>query len=184
MEKAMNILCIGDSLTYGYGVRRAETWCALASELTGHNFINKGVNGATTGEMAQQELSGDEVFIMGGLNNLFMGMPVTVPLSDMRRICERALDLGIRPTVGIPMQISTDISEGWCDGPIDMNIVRSCYAEFADALLLQCRMDGIAFMDFRPHLGPGDLSFDGIHLNRQGHLRMAQVVAAHWNAKR
>lgn len=178
----MNILCIGDSLTYGYGVGRAETWCSLASALTGHTFINKGVNGATTGEMAAQELEGDEVFIMGGLNNLFMGMPLTVPLTDIRSICDRALKRGIRPTVGIPMQISADVSEGWCDGPIDMNIVRACYAEFADALLLQCRKDGVTALDLRPHLGPADLSFDGIHLNRQGHVHMAQIMAAHWKA--
>lgn len=100
----MNILCIGDSLTYGYGIRRAETWCALASQLTGHTFINKGVNGATTGEMAEQELGGDELFIMGGLNNLFMGMSAAVPLADIDSICSRACRMGIRPVVGIPMQ--------------------------------------------------------------------------------
>ena len=179
----MNILCIGDSLTYGYGVGRSETWCALASNLTGHEFINRGVNGATTGEMAEQELFGDELFVMGGLNNLFMGMPVTVPLADIHRICRRAADMGIRPTVGIPMQISQEISEAWCEGPIDMDLVRSAYADFARALLLQCLKDGTDFIDFRPVVGPDELSFDGIHLNRRGHERTAQAVAARWNAR-
>ena len=179
----MDILCIGDSLTYGYGVRRAETWCALASALTGHTFINRGVNGATTGEMAEQELSGDALFVMGGLNNLFMGMPVSVPLSDIRGICEKARSRGIPPTVGIPMQISADVSEGWCEGPVDMDIVRASYAEFAEALLRQCEKDGVAAVDFRPHIGPEFLSYDGIHLNRQGHERMAQIMAAHWGRR-
>ena len=34
---------------------------------------------------------------------------------------------------------------------------------------------------------PGDviqLSFDGIHLNRQGHALVAEAVAAHWNTQR
>ncbi len=180
----MTILCIGDSLTYGYGVRRAETWCALASNLTGHEFINRGVNGATTGEMAEQELFGDELFVMGGLNNLFMGMGVAVPLADIRGICRRASDMGIRPTVGIPMQISQEVSEGWCEGPVDMDLVRSAYADFARALLFQCLEDGTDFIDFRPVVGPEHLSFDGIHLNRRGHERMAQAVADHWNARR
>lgn len=178
----MNILCIGDSLTYGYGVGRAETWCSLASQLTGHTFINRGVNGATTGEMAEQELFGDELFIMGGLNNLFMGMSPAVPLADIHEICRRAAGMGIRPTVGIPMPISAEVSEGWCDGPVDMDIVRSLYAEFADELLRQCRKDGIAAIDFRPVIGPEDLAFDGIHLNRNGHRHMAQVMAGHWNS--
>ena len=180
----MTILCIGDSLTYGYGVRRAETWCALASNFTGHEFINRGVNGATTGEMTEQELFGDELFIMGGLNNLFMGMPVAVPLADIRMICKRAVSMGIRVTVGIPMQISGDVSEAWCEGPVDMDLVRSAYADFARALLLQCREDDTDVIDFRPVIGPDLLSFDGIHLNRSGHERMAQAVAAHWNARR
>ncbi|WP_346666183.1 GDSL-type esterase/lipase family protein [uncultured Mailhella sp.] len=180
----MNILCIGDSLTYGYGVGRSETWCALASQLTGHEFINKGVNGATTGEMAEQQLYGDEVLVMGGLNNFFMGMPVSVPLADIRSICERAVNLGIRPVVGIPMQISPNVSEAWCEGPIDMDIVRSAYAEFACALLQQCLNDGTEYIDFRPVIGPEYLSFDGIHLNRCGHEHMANAVAAHWNARR
>ena len=176
----MNILCIGDSLTYGYGVRRAETWCVLASRLTGHSFINKGVNGATTGEMAEQELFGDELFVMGGLNNLFMGMSVAVPLADIRRICQRASGMGIRSTVGIPMQISEQVSEAWCEGPVDMDFVRASYADFADELARRCAEDGIAVIDFRPLIGPEHLSFDGIHLNKSGHERMAQAVAAHW----
>ena len=179
----MNILCLGDSLTYGYGVERAYTWCTLASQLTGHDFINRGINGATTGEIMEQKLFGDELFIMGGLNNLFMGMPVSVPLADIRRVCERALQQNIRPTVGIPMQISQNIAEGWCDGPIDMDIVRASYAEFADKLLCQCKKDHIEAIDFRPDIGPADLSFDGIHLNRQGHRHMANIIAAFWNAR-
>lgn len=179
----MNILCIGDSLTYGYGIRRAETWCALASQRTGHTFINRGVNGATTGEMAEQELGGDELFVMGGLNNLFMGMDVTVPLADIRSICSRASGMGIRPVVGIPMQISDTVSEAWCEGPVDMDFVRAGYAEFADALVRQCRTDGTDFIDFRPVIDAEHLSFDGIHLNKSGHERMAQVVAAYWNAR-
>ena len=180
----MKILCTGDSLTYGYGVGRSETWCTLASNLTGHEFINRGINGATTGEMTEQEIFGDELFVMGGLNNLFMGMPVTVPLADIRSICRRADEMGIRPTVGIPMQISQEVSEAWCEGPVDMDLVRSAYADFARALLLQCREDDTDVIDFRPVIGPDLLSFDGIHLNRSGHERMAQAVAAHWNARR
>ena len=28
------IVCMGDSLTYGYGVRRAATWTALVSRMS------------------------------------------------------------------------------------------------------------------------------------------------------
>lgn len=179
----MKILCIGDSLTYGYGVERTATWCSLASRISGHEFLNHGVNGALTGEMREQEIFGDELFVMGGLNNLFMGMPVAIPLTDIRMICKQACCQHIRPCVGIPMQISPEVSEAWCDGPVDIVNVRTAYAEYAEELLLQCKQDGIRFIDFRPLISPSELSFDGIHLNRQGHLLMAEAIAACWPLK-
>ena len=185
----MDILCLGDSLTYGYGVPREDCWCALASHLTGHSFLNCGVNGATTGEMlerwksslaAQASASKVDVFVMGGLNDLFMGIGPAVPLANILTVCEQARAAGLRPAVGIPMQISPDVDEAWCDGPVDVDYVRSAYANLAEALLAQCRERSIRTIDFRPLIGPAELSFDGIHLNRRGHVRMAEAVAKFW----
>lgn len=208
----MTVLCIGDSLTYGYGVAREDTWCAIAARLCGHEFVNRGVNGATTGEMLEGLLASSALsrssdtgappplrdaddlpsrrgavsalFVMGGLNDLFMGMAPRIPLAHIRAIVEHTRRAGLRPVVGIPSQISADVDEGWCDGPIDMDHVRASYADFAAALRRQCEDDGVAFIDFRSVLGPADLAFDGIHLNRQGHRRMAEAVAAHWEKVR
>ena len=55
----MDILCLGDSLTYGYGVPREESWCALASRLTGHRFLNHGVNGASLSELQELVMDRD-----------------------------------------------------------------------------------------------------------------------------
>ena len=189
----MDILCLGDSLTYGYGVQREECWSYLASRLSGHSFLNRGVNGATTGEMlerwesglaAQASASKADVFVMGGLNDLFMGIGPAVPLANLLAVCEQAIAAGLRPAVGIPMQISPDVDEAWCDGPVDVDYVRSAYAGLAEALLTQCRERGIRTIDFRPLIGPAELSFDGIHLNRRGHVRMAEAVAGCWGTAR
>ena len=45
------IICIGDSLTYGYGVHRAQCWTKLAAEMSGWTIVNRGVCGDTTGGM-------------------------------------------------------------------------------------------------------------------------------------
>ena len=178
----MIITCLGDSLTYGYGVERCHAWCALASQITGHDFVNRGVNGALSDEIAAMPLDGDELFAMGGLNDLFMGRPVRVPLEAMRSLCLRALARGMRPTVGIPMQISPDVDEAWCDGPVDVAKVRAAYAEYAQCLLLQCRAANVRTLDLRSVILPEHLAFDGIHLNREGHRRVAAAVAALWPA--
>jgi lysophospholipase L1-like esterase len=67
---------------------------------------------------------------------------------------------------------------------VDVDYVRSAYANLAEALLAQCRERGIRTIDFRPLIGPAELSFDGIHLNRCGHTRMAEAVAGCWGTKK
>ncbi|MDR3073453.1 MAG: hypothetical protein LBV01_01850, partial [Deltaproteobacteria bacterium] len=44
----MKLVCLGDSLTYGYGVRRALVWTTLAAKDSGAEIVNRGVNGLLT----------------------------------------------------------------------------------------------------------------------------------------
>ena len=178
----MKILCLGDSLTYGYGVPRDDTWCTVASQLCGHEFHNNGANGATTGEMLEWRfaLPAGGLLVIGGLNDLFMGMSPNVPLANLLALCERGREAGLRVVAGIPMQISPDVEEAWCDGPVDVDWVRSTYASFADSLMEECEKRGIDHLDFRPLIGPAELSFDGIHVNKRGHKLMAEAVAEFW----
>ena len=41
----MKIICLGDSLTAGCGLRRGENWVELLREQTGDEWINAGVCG-------------------------------------------------------------------------------------------------------------------------------------------
>ena len=43
-----NILAFGDSLTYGYNAKPAESYPSVLSHLTGYNIINKGILGDTS----------------------------------------------------------------------------------------------------------------------------------------
>ena len=45
------ILCLGDSLTYGFGLPRGLVWTALCAAQTGAELLGWGVNGNTTGGM-------------------------------------------------------------------------------------------------------------------------------------
>jgi lysophospholipase L1-like esterase len=44
----VKVICIGDSCTYGQGVRSSEAWPAVLERLTGHDVRNAGVCGDTT----------------------------------------------------------------------------------------------------------------------------------------
>lgn len=44
----LKVVCCGDSVTYGQGVRASEAWPAVLEKLTGHDVRNAGVCGDTT----------------------------------------------------------------------------------------------------------------------------------------
>lgn len=47
----MKIVCLGDSLTYGFGVSRSNSWTNIVNEETRLEIVNKGINGDTTSGM-------------------------------------------------------------------------------------------------------------------------------------
>lgn len=71
----MKIVCLGDSLTYGYGVPRRDCWVSLAAEATGHTLVNRGINGDTTGGMLAR--FGRDVLSEQPDRVLLMGAPTT-----------------------------------------------------------------------------------------------------------
>ena len=44
----MKLICIGDSLTFGYGVRPSQRWTRLCAQETGWEIVNEGISGDTT----------------------------------------------------------------------------------------------------------------------------------------
>ena len=66
---------LGDSLTFGYGVRKKENLLSLLNESCNIEVINEGVNGNTTTDMLYRLSDvltnpASNIFIMGGTNDL------------------------------------------------------------------------------------------------------------------
>lgn len=73
----MKLLCLGDSLTYGYDVPQKDKWTTLVSERSTVKIDNRGQCGDTTAGMVfrlhQIDLVGyDAFFIMGGSNDILL----------------------------------------------------------------------------------------------------------------
>ena len=47
----MELICLGDSLTFGYGVPKGSRWTTRLAQKTGWRIYNFGVCGDTTGGM-------------------------------------------------------------------------------------------------------------------------------------
>ena len=78
-----NVVCLGDSTTYGYMISRKKVWPSIlnnkfAEDSKEINIINKGINGDTTsGMIARFERdclneNADLLILMGGVNDIFM----------------------------------------------------------------------------------------------------------------
>lgn len=74
-----NFVFIGDSLTFGYGVHKNDSWVYRISKKLNYNIINKGINGDTTPSMLNRFYEDviaenpSNIFIMGGTNDLLSG---------------------------------------------------------------------------------------------------------------
>lgn len=96
--KIPNVLFLGDSLTAGYGLSRAEAFPALlgkkaeAAHLPIH-LINAGVSGGTSngglhrlGHLLHQRI--DVLVLQLGINDLFRGVPVATIESNLQKIID------------------------------------------------------------------------------------------------
>ena len=92
----MKIVCLGDSLTYGYGVPRKDTWISLLNKRGTDNYINKGINGDTSGGMLARfnsdvvEEKPKMVFIMGGINDFILGSGLESVKTNIMAIVHQA----------------------------------------------------------------------------------------------
>ena len=145
----MKVVCLGDSLTYGYGVPRKDCWASLTAARTGHTLVNRGVNGDTTGGMLARfgrdvlEERPQRVLLMGGANDIIYGgsdSPARLNLMAMVRQAEAA---GIRPMVGLlPPIYAQGIPEPWLS-VTDYRALSPVFAAYRAWLENFCKTSGV-----------------------------------------
>lgn len=182
----MKIMCLCGSNTYGYGVKRIETWESLASALTGHTLINKGITGDTTAGMLARlypdvfSLKPEYVIDMGGGNDFSIGGQLESAKSNVFEIVNQARANGVVPILGIPVRSNpVQVRKDWAQ---ICNFVRSerLGDEFSEWLKLLCRNSAIPSIDFRAQFDQAvsekNLYLDGLHPTPRGHRIMAEAV--------
>lgn len=191
----MELICLGDSLTFGFGVRMSQRWTSLAAKESGWHIINQGISGDTSGGMLvrlRTQILTDpkfvgfrpdrpEIMIMGGCNDIFYSGSDIVARSNMGAMIHELLAMGISPIIGIPMNISADcFPEAW-KPIVDTNSVTDKIEAYFDWINTFCKSFGVTrIVDFRPDFVNADgsvntsLFVDGLHPNADGHVLMAK----------
>jgi lysophospholipase L1-like esterase len=188
----MELICIGDSLTFGYGVRRNERWTALAAEESGWTLRNCGVSGDTTGDMlvrlrallAEPGGRSDErcFLLMGGCNDIFYSGSDASARENMAAMVHQLFAAGEAPIVAVGPDLSGGpYPHGWSE-LTDFHAAEETVREYGRWLERFCDAFGVRMLDFRRDFldragrPRPELYLDGLHPSREGHRVMAERV--------
>lgn len=161
----LNIICFGDSLTYGTGSTKGMDYPSQLSSMIRKPLINAGVPGDTTGS-ALQRLERDVlscspriVLITLGGNDLKNGIHKSVAFNNLKIIIESIQDKGALVIMGgidIPI-----LGKGFGDAYKDLS-------RELGVVLVPNILEGI--------MGNPTLMSDQIHPNDAGYTKMARML--------
>ncbi len=198
MEERRKLFCLGDSVTFGYGVRPSQRWTGIMAREHGWEVVNEGVNGDTTGgmlarlhvrvlpEMKQELLGGGRphVLLMGGSNDIFYSGSDTPARANIGAMVHQMLSAGILPMVGIPLPVAPAFApEAWA-AVVDFSAAAEGLTNYCAWLKRFCAAFGVPYVDFRTDFLTPDggareeLLLDGLHPTPEGHRLMVARLCA------
>ena len=192
----MELICLGDSLTYGYGVRSAHRWSTLVGQALQCEVTNLGICGDTTGGMLvrlnteimpklRNRTPGQRPFVllMGGVNDIFYSGTDTGARANMGAMLQELLTAAARCILLSPLAVSFDtLTPEWRE-----MIRPACETQIAAYHSWQaafCRTFHVPYIELYDLLrGPDgkplpELYLDGLHPTAEGHRLMARRILA------
>lgn len=196
--KNMRLICIGDSLTFGYGVHLSQRWTQLCAQETGWELVNEGINGDTTGgmlarmqggvlaELREGGLGADRpyVLLMGGSNDVFYSGSDAAARGNMGAMIHQLFSVGVLPMVGIPLPADAPHAPRAWAAAVDFEAAERTMKEYCAWLKRYCTAFGVPYIDFcADFLSPdgsirSELLLDGLHPTPEGHRLMARRLSA------
>ena len=188
INKDDRIVCIGDSIVYGFEVEGSLTWIGRLRRECEINLLNVGLNGDTTEGMFGRfhehvvDIKAKATVILGGGNDLIGGTPLEYVTNNFAMMCQMALNYGIVPIVGIaPEPDHKKVPEEW-KMMIDYETNISNLALYKEWLLAFAEANKMPVIDFDTGMknqlraGYSRYFMDGAHPNPAGHKIMAGIA--------
>lgn len=176
------VICIGDSLTTGYGICRELTWFnLLEKKFDNTDFINKGINGNRSTDMLFRFY--DDVLlenpthclILCGTNDFFFNNSSKKVFENIIFMCSECINNNVTPILLIPiLTYETMAIEAW-DSYIDYKSVNVKIEELKTLLKTYCIENNITIIDlntnytYYKNYSEEDLYIDGVHPSSLGH---------------
>jgi acyl-CoA thioesterase-1 len=176
---SINILCLGDSLTEGYGVAKSDAWPAvteaiLRAKKMDVTMVNAGVSGSTSASAQSRlrwhlksKVKFDWMILALGANDGLRGQPVKGIKQNLQSAVEAARTAGIKKIILAGIRVPPNYGKNYSADFFAL------YPELAKNMklpLIPFLLEGVAA---NPELNLPD----GIHPNAKGHKIVAQNVA-------
>jgi len=173
------VVCIGDSLTFGYPFDPDESWVSRGAidVPDAPVLINRGVNGDTSLKILRRfrrdvlRFDPAAVILTVGTNDACMEIDEDVFMDRIAQCCEIAMEAGIECVIGLPIPA--------LDGLIEDNL-----SVLRQALKHYCEAQGLKMIDFyTPFMTHGtdrmyELFVDGVHPSDLGYQIMSDTFSA------
>lgn len=177
------LVLLGDSLTFGYGVNKKDSWAYNLSKHLPFEIINKGINGDTTSSMLDRfyedvsSLNPDYVFVMGGSNDLLCGRTISSIIANIEEIIKDYSSKNI--IIGIPPCIIKKMAEKLFMPSSLYTYLETSLPLLRTELIDLCNTYSIKYIDFYSltlNNIDKNIFIDGIHLNSLGNNLMLNEV--------
>ena len=181
-----NIVCLGDSTTYGYMITRKKVWPSIlnnkfAEEGKDINIINKGINGDTTsGMIARFERdclneNADLLILMGGVNDIFMFQNIDKIKNNIKLIVDISNKNNVDIILFTPIPFIKEIFTFFEADNLDL--FENTLKEYVSWINEYTKENNIKSIDvynmFMNNIFKSnkyeDIYFDGVHLSENGH---------------
>ena len=161
-----SILAFGDSLTFGYGVKKQQSYPSVLSQLIAREVINEGVSGEESAEGLDRledlldEYQPSLLILCHGGNDFLRKKPIRQLEANVIAMIEMAKSRGISVLlIGVPK-------------PELLLTTAELYQRVAEQT--QVAYDGDIIKDI---LSSPSLHSDLVHPNAQGYQKLAQAIA-------
>jgi acyl-CoA thioesterase-1 len=189
MSNSSNIIFFGDSLTFGYGVTKQDSWVYKLTQKLAFETLNKARNGDTTASMLSRYYNDvliyvpSKIFIMGGTNDLLLGKSVPAILSNIELLIKDGLSINSEIIIGIPPKIIGKMANALFSASHLYSYAENGLLELRNGLIELCQKYNVPFINFYD-LIPIDerIYLDGLHLTYIGHELMFKEALSSFNS--
>lgn len=179
MTNNFDIIFFGDSLTFGYGVAKQDSWVYKLIQSCSLSALNKGSNGDTTPGMLTRyyrdviKYKPSKIFIMAGTNDLLLGKSVSTIIDNIEIMIKDGLDINSHIFIGIPPRIIGEMANKLFSPSSFYSYAENQLLKLKEELLKLCTKYKINYIDFYElTLNRNDIYLDGLHLTSLGHELM------------